>query len=144
MSNKIKLMWLYIGSFLVSIAPIVIMVAFNWGHYTSTPKSSMSLAIGGVMAVILILLKAMDKLPKRVKRIIYYVIGFFMVWLLEPILLDLKWLLGMAIIGEGLDMAFFSWKIKRLKEDMLIDRSADATAQRVEQAVQNAIDNGRV
>lgn len=145
MSNKIKLVWLYIGSFLVSIAPIVVIVALNWGHYTSTPKSSLSLAIGGVMAVILILLKAMDKLPKRVKRIVYYVIGFFMVWLLEPILLDLKLLLLMAIIGEGLDMALFSWKIKRLKEDILIGRTADATSQKVEEAIQRVLENsGRV
>lgn len=146
MSNKIKLVWLYIGSFLVSIAPIVVIVALNWGHYTSTPKSSLSLAIGGVMAVIFILLKAMDKLPKRVKRIVYYVIGFFMVWLLEPILLDLKLLLLMAIIGEGLDMILFSWRIKRMKEDMLIDRTAEVTSEKVEQAIQNAIEklNGRV
>jgi Na+-driven multidrug efflux pump len=88
----------------------------------------------------------MDKLPKRVKRIVYYVIGFFMVWLLEPILLDLKLLLLMAIIGEALDMILFSWRIKRMKEDMLIDRTAEVTSEKVEQAIQNAVEklNGRV
>lgn len=143
---RIKLFWLYVGSFLVSIAPIIVMVGFNWGHYTSTPKSTFSLAIGGVLAVAFILLKAMDKLPKRAKRIVYFIMWFFMLTLLEPILLELKWIVAMAILGEALDMIMFSWKIKRLKEDMLIERTADATSAKVEQAIQSAVEklSGRV
>lgn len=143
---RIKLFWLYVGSFLVSIAPIIVMVGFNWGHYTSTPQSTFSLAIGGVIAIVFILLKAMDKLPKRAKRIVYFIMWFFILKLLEPILLDLKWIVGMAILGEALDMILFSWRIKRMKEDILIDRTAEVTSEKVEQAIQNAVEklNGRV
>ena len=76
MSKKGKLALLYIFSFIVSIAPITIIIACNWSHYTKTP-ATVSLSVGGIMAVGLIIVKTLGKMPQNVNRLVKY--GIF-VW----------------------------------------------------------------
>lgn len=147
MSNRAKLVMLYILSFIVSIAPLVIVVAINWSHYVSTPSRTVSLSIGGAMAVLLMLLKTLGKMPQNVNRVVKYGVLFGIVWLLEPIIQDLKILTFAAFIGELVDSLFFVWQIRRLKETILINRTAATTAAvtkvQIEEIINNAI-NGRV
>ena len=118
MKPTIKKGLLQMGGFLTSIAPIVATVIIKWDSYTSTPTRSVSLGVGGVMAVILILIKTLNKIPKGTKPIIGYAIAFALVAMLEPLILDLKLLLGMALIGEGLDTVIFSWQITKVQRQI--------------------------
>ena len=115
MKPTIKKGLLQMGGFVTSIAPIVATVIIKWDSYTSTPTRSVSLGVGGVMALILILIKTLNKIPKGTKPIIGYAIAFALVAMLEPLILDLKLLLGMALIGEGLDTVIFSWQITKVQ-----------------------------
>lgn len=147
MSKKGKLALLYIFSFIISIAPITIIIACNWSHYTKTPASTVSLSVGGIMAVGLIIVKTLGKMPQNVNRLVKYGILFGIVWLLEPIILDLKVLLGAAFLGELLDSLFFVRKIRQLKEEIYINKTAQATADITTKAVEEAIEKtlgGRV
>lgn len=137
MSQKKKLYSLYIASFIVSVLPLIIVVAFNFEHYTKTPKSTISLTVGGVMALILMGLKAINKLPKIASSPIKIGIVLLIVCLLEPLILDLKLFLVALFIGATLDSLIFSGRIKNLKEEIMIDKTSTATAEKIEQVLKN-------
>lgn len=123
-----KKILLQLGGYMVSIAPICVVVGLNWDRYTATTASSVSLGVGGGMALIFILLKALGKIPEKTKPIIKYSVAFAFVLCLEPILADLKWLLGAAVIGETLDLSVFSWQIAKTKKQIDAGITATATA----------------
>jgi len=113
---RLKLIALYLGGFLVSIAPLVIVVALNFGKYTATKSGSFSLALGGVVACIFFLLKAVGKLPQKVKSVFRYGFLFGIVCLLEPLILDLKYLSGACFLGELFYVLIFPPLVANLKE----------------------------
>ena len=125
MKLTLKKLLLQIGGFLVSIAPILVTVGVKWGDYTSTTTRTVSLGVGGGVALILILLKATGKIPQNVKPIFRYGIALTLLFLLDPIIQDLKLLVGMAIVGEVLDMSIFSWQITKCQKQ--IDAGITAT-----------------
>ncbi len=140
MKLQTKKLLLQIGGFLVSIAPIIIVVAFNWGDYTSTVARKVSLSVGGSAALIIILLKAMGKIPKDIKPIVKYSIAFVLVLLLDPIIQNLKTLLGMALLGEVLDVAIFSWQIKKIDREIQAQTTANAMQSQTQMII-DAINN---
>ena len=139
---KIKLFILQICSFLFSIAPLAIAVMMKRDKYFSTPEESVKLGIGVIIAIVFICLKALGKL-KMPKRIVTYGIVFAMAYLLKSILADLLLLSGMAFLGEGLDLLFFQTAIKKTKEMILAEKTADATTEQVEKLFEKYIGNGR-
>lgn len=114
----------------MSIAPILVTVGVKWGDYTSTTARTVSLGVGGSAALILILLKATGKIPQNVKPIIRYGIALVLLFLLDPIIQDLKLLVGMAIVGEVLDMSIFSWQIIRTQKQIDAGITAEEVTQR--------------
>ena len=48
MNKTLKLGLLKAGSFLMTLAPLAVVVGLNWGHYTQTTASTVSLSAGGV------------------------------------------------------------------------------------------------
>lgn len=64
---------------------------------------------------------------------------FILVYLLQAILNDLLILSGMALMGEFLDCLLFQRAIKVTKENILVGKTADATATQVEQVIQKYI-----
>lgn len=125
MKLTVKKILLQIGSFFISIAPIAVAVGLKWDDYTSTTTRTVSLGIGGAIAILLILLKALGKMPTRIKPIFRYSVALAIVFLLDPLIQDLKMLLGMAVVGEVLDMSIFSWQITRCQKQ--IDAGITAT-----------------
>ena len=95
---KLRLVFLYIGSFLVSIAPLVICLAFNWGDYTKTPGDTVKLSLGGIILATLVFMKVIGKL-KMPRRIVSFGIVFVMAYLLQAVLQDILLLTGMALLG---------------------------------------------
>lgn len=140
---KARLVFLYIGSFIVSIAPLVFCFAWNWEDYTKTPGDTVKLTFGGIMLAVLVFMKVIGKL-KMPRRIVSFGIVFVMAYLLQAVLEDLLLLSGMALLGEFIDFVFFQKAIKKTKEDILIGKTADVTTAQVEQVLKKYMGNGRV
>jgi len=138
---KRNLVFLYIGSFLVSIAPLLAVLITRWNVYTKTPGDTVKLCIGGVICLFFIFLKVIGKL-KMPSRIVLFGVVFALVYLLKAILDDLLLLSGMALAGELFDMLFFQMAIRRTKERILIDKTSTATSEKVEEVIKKYI--GRV
>lgn len=140
---KSRLVLLQIGSFIVSIAPLVIVLIINWGKYTKTPGETVKLCIGGIMVAFFIFLKVIGKL-KMPRRIVLFGVVFIMAYLLQAIMDDMILLSGMALLGEFIDMVCFQGFIKKLKENILVGKTANATTDQVEKVIQKYMGNGRV
>lgn len=138
---KVRLVFLYIGSFLISIAPLVVVFALNWGDYTKTPGDTVKLCFGGVFALFLIFLKVIGKL-KMPRRIIFFGVVFLLAYLLQAVLADIILLSGMALAGEFVDLLCFQKPIKITKENIMIEKTSGATATKVEEVMKKFF-NGR-
>ena len=140
---KLRLALLYIGSFVVSVAPLLVCFIINWDKYAETPADTVKLCIGGVIALVFIFLKVIGKL-KMPRRIVLFGVVFVMAYLLQPIIKDLMLLSGMALAGEFLDFVCFQRAIRITKENILIGKTADATTTQVEQVIKKYLGSGRV
>lgn len=136
--NKVWLVILYICSFVVSLVPLVICFVLNWGDYTKKPSDTIRLSLGGIAIVTLIFMKVIGKL-KMPCRIVSFGIAFVMAYLLQAVLNDLLLLTGMALLGEFIDYAIFQRAIRKMKEDILVRKTADVTTAQVEEVVQKYI-----
>ena len=79
---KLRLALLYIGSFIVSIAPLLVCLIVNWNEYTKMPQDTVKLCLGGLLALFFIFLKVIGKLHMP-RRIVLFSIVFIMVYLLQ-------------------------------------------------------------
>ena len=70
---KTRLIFLEIGSFVVSAAPLLIFVFANWSNYAKTPSDTIKISVGLVIAIVLFLLKVIGKL-KMPKRVVTYAV----------------------------------------------------------------------
>lgn len=59
--------------------------------------------------------------------------------ILQAVLQDILLLTGMALLGEFIDYMFFQKAIKKTKEDMLVEKTADATTAQVEEVIKKYI-----
>lgn len=140
---KRKLVLLYIGSFIVSIVPLLAVLIARWSVYTKTPGDTVKLCVGGGICLFFIFLKVIGKL-KMPRRIVLFGVVFALVYLLKAILDDLLLLSGMALAGEILDMLFFQMAIRRTKERILIEKTSTATSEKVEEVLKKYVGMGRV
>ena len=138
---RLRLVLLYIGSFIVCVAPLLVCFIVNWDKYTKTPGDTVKLCIGGLIAVFVLFLKVIGQL-KMPRRIVLFGIVFVMAYLLQVILDDLMLLSGMALAGEFLDFVCFQRAIRITKENILVGKTADATTAQVEEVLKKYI--GRV
>ena len=133
MNLHVKKALLSIGGFAVSVAPLAVVVGMKWGEYTHTVTRSVSLGIGGVLAIVLSLLKALGKLPEKTKPVVKYGVAFGLVCLLDPLIADLKLLLGAAFMGEAMDFLMFSWQVNRVNMQISGQYTAQGMAQVTQQ-----------
>ncbi len=140
MKLTVKKILLQICGYALSIAPLAVYVGLNWQKYTATTASRVSLGVGGAMVLVLVLLKALDRMPKNVKPIIRYSVAFVIVLALEPLILDLKYLLAMALAGEVLDLACVRWAVTRTQKQIDAQITVDAQKQQ-QQELLDAIKN---
>ena len=138
---RLRLVLLYIGSFIVCVAPLLVCFIVNWDKYTKTPGDTVKLCIGGLIAVFFLFLKVIGQL-KMPRRLVLFGIVFVMAYLLQAILDDLMLLSGMALAGEFLDFVCFQRAIRITKENILVGKTADATTAQVEEVLKKYI--GRV
>lgn len=139
---RVRLVFLQIFSFIICILPVAVVVFLNREEWFSTPQESVKIGIGAVIGIVLICLKVLAKI-KMPRRIVTYGIVFAMTYLLGSILADLLLLSGMAFLGEALDCIFFQTAIKRTKERITAEQTAEATAAQVEKIVEKYVGSGR-
>ena len=120
-------LWLWrIGGIVATFAPIAIAVGVNHEDYFVSKAAGLSLGLGGGLALILIVLSALGKLGKffdsgfKVSTMV-----FVFALLLEPVILNLKFLSGMMLLGEMINAVVFAPNVARLKKK--IDREATAS-----------------
>lgn len=139
LSPKQKLILLKIGSFIISVAPVLIFIVCNWGDYVKTGADLVKLSIGFVIAIILFLLKVIGKL-KMPRRVVTYSVICVLCYFLYPLVLDIVYLSALCLLGELLDMCIFHRSIKNLEEAIAIAKNADATTAKVSEEVKRILD----
>lgn len=139
LSPKQKLILLKIGSFIISVAPVLIFIVCNWGDYVKTGADIVKLSIGFVIAIILFLLKVIGKL-KMPRRVVTYSVICVLCYFLYPLVLDIVYLSALCLLGELLDMCIFQRSIKKLEESIAIAKNADATTAKVSEEVKRILD----
>ena len=99
----LRLVSLYVISFAVSIAPLLIYFIVNKERYVCTRYDGIKLLMGGVVLSFILLLKVMKKL-KINSGVSLFGIICVLSYLLAPILQDLMVLSFLALVGEMLDV----------------------------------------
>ena len=130
MKPRVKLALLCAVSYVMSVAPLLVTFAFNLDKYTASTEATVKLTFGGLIVLALLLMRTLGRaLPQGIGGALT---AFVVAFLLEAILADLVLLLGMFLLGESLDIIFIRRKISKLREDILVDKTATATAEQVE------------
>lgn len=142
-NTKSNVIWLKLLAFILSIAPILCIIGFNWSEYTVTVVETIKLSIGAIIAIIFVLMKCIGRLKFPEKRVFGYLIVFVMVFLLESILNDLLLFSAGALIGEVLAMPV-EYKAKKMEQSLTVDQTAEATAKKLEAIIKTNSSNGRV
>ncbi|MBQ8371560.1 MAG: hypothetical protein IJX38_01290 [Clostridia bacterium] len=135
---KRRLRILVVASYVVSVFPLLLCLVLRWDGYVSTPAESVKLSFGGLLICLLVLFKTLGKL-RVPSGVLLYGAVFILAYLLKVILDDLVLLSGMALIGEIADLLLFRRAIKKTRENLVVDKTADATADKVEQIVKKYI-----
>lgn len=138
-SDRTKLIFLHIFSFVVSAAPLLVYVFCNWGDYAKTTGDTVKITVGLFVVVILFLLKVFGKL-KMPSRVVFYGVTCILCYFLYPLIQDIVWLSALCLLGELLDLALFQKPIKTLKEKIIIDKTADATTDKVSAEMRKMFD----
>lgn len=139
---SVKKVLFQVLGYIVSILPILVVVGLNWNEYTETTASTVSLCVGGVIALVLILIKAIGKMPKKIHPIIKYAVALVLVVALDALVQDLKLLLAAAIVGEVLDLPIEHY-VNKLRLQINQQATLNAMDDQTKKIV-NAINNGRV
>lgn len=140
---RVRLIFLYIGSFLASIAPLLVILIIRWNKYVETPGDTVKLCFGGIILLFFVFMKVIGKL-KVPSRVILFAVVFLLSFLLDKLLADMLLLSGMALAGELLDLLCFQWVIRKIKQKLLIEKTADATSEKVEELFKKYSGSGRV
>ena len=143
MKNRLRI--LTILSFFTSILPIALVIGFNWNVYVQTTSDAVKLTCGGIIALFFVFMKVIGKLRIPNKFVLLGSV-FLMSYLLQSIIQDLTILSGMALLGEVLDCLLFQTPIKKLREAIMIEKTADATSSKIESIIDkklNSLNNGR-
>lgn len=146
MGKKIKLKLLQGGGLVTSLAPLITCIAINWNDYVvAAGGQTWKLSIGGTMAVFLIAVAMLGKLKMPGIKTFFTVL-LVIVFLIEPILADLKLLLFCALGGQVLNGISFELLANNYKDKISREKQADTTANAMEKVIEKAINkiNGRV
>jgi len=131
MKKRVVLSLMYICSFICSIAPLVIYVAVNHERYIGVRADAVKLSLGGLICAALVLFKILGRL-KAPSSTVCLGIFFLLSYLLKSITDDLVVLSFLALIGDLADKIFLGIPISRLRSGISAERTADATADKLE------------
>ena len=131
---KKKLFFLYLGSFLVSVLPLVVFIAVRWNTYVrNVPAGAFRLTVGGVIACAILLLRIMGKLKIPSAFTTSLFLSAFC-WAIQPLLNDLAVIFTLWAVGEALDMIFFRTAIRKTRKDKETTDTAQKLAEELKKA----------
>ena len=131
MKRRMVLLLMYICSFICSIAPLAVYVAVNSERYIGVREDIIKLSVGGLICAALVLFKILGKL-KAPSSTVCLGIFFILSYLLKSITDDMVVLSFLALIGDLADKILFALPISRIKSSITAERTADATALKLE------------
>lgn len=135
--KKTKLLFLYILSFVLTLAPILIYFFVNMDKYVSTTYEGIKLFAGGVILACVLLLKVLGKL-KTPSGVCLFGVLFVLSYLLNAILQDLMIFSMLALIGEVADSVVCIF-INREKRRQREKSCAELTAKEVERVLSGRV-----
>ena len=94
-----------------------------------------------MLIVGLVFLKAIDKLHMP-NRIVSFGILFLVAYLLQKLMQDIVLISGMALLGEMIDVIFFQRWIRKTRETIIIEKTADVTTGKVEDVLRRYMGGG--
>ena len=132
MKRRGKLLLAQICSFIVSVAPLIAVFVINRERYFVDVAAGVKLAAGGIIVVVMMLINALGRL-KVPGGVMAYLIVFLLSYLLEAVLSDLMILSGAALLGASIDTIIMRPIIKKLREDITVSKTADATSKKIKE-----------
>ena len=144
--SKLKMFALYVASVLVNILPLIIVLAFNWKHFTKTPRETLAISITGFVWIAFLVVSMIGSLPNKLNRVAKITIVYVMLVVMKPLLMHMTVFAGASAIGALLDLIILKPIITRYKELRLATKTADITTQQMEQVMNKILDerSGRV
>lgn len=116
---------LYIIDVLVCLLPLLVPVLVNIKYYTATVERTVTLSVGAVMLVIVVVLVAVGKLPKGLGGTFWLIVFDVILFFIDPIIGQLKWLVMATAVGQGLSGFVVRPLARKYRTDMLQQRQAD-------------------
>ena len=113
------------------MAPLTVYLITNWEKYIGVREDAIKLSFGGIICVILVLLKILGRL-KGTSSTVSLGIFFILSYLLKSITDDLIVFSFLALVGDIGDKMFFSIPISRTKNALAAEKTADATVEKLE------------
>ena len=129
--KRARLPLLYVLSFILSVGPALTFFFVNFGKYVTSVTDGIRLSLGGVMLLVITVLKVTGLL-KMPPRMLLFALIFAGAYLLESILGDIIIFSFLALVGEALD-AVCRIFIRREKERIVIEKTAIQTAEALSQ-----------
>ena len=144
MKPKIKILLLYISSFIASCAPVTIYFLINHDKYIMSTADKIKFGCGAAIVAVIIVLKLMGKL-KINSRILVFATVFILSYLLEPVIQDALVFSFLALVGEIADSVIMFF-VRKMKAKMELEKSAEINAQANEKAIERVVErfSGRV
>ena len=128
-----KIVLLHILSVILSICPVMIFFFINLDLYVTTRYEGIKLASGGVVLLVIVILKVLGKL-KIPSGIALYGIILVLAYLLDAIIADLMLFAFLALIGEVLSM-ICDVVIKSFKKKLEREKTAEITANEIKKVI---------
>lgn len=131
MKLRFKLILFQVLNVVMAVLPLIAYFIYNRDVYTETPEQTIKLTFGGIMVIVFITFALLGKL-----KAMNYISGTFILllfaWFLEVIIDDLIVISFLMVLGGILSTVLFGIQVKRIKQQILINKTADATSERVE------------
>ena len=144
--KTLKLKLLQGAGLLTSLAPLITVIIINWNDYViAAGGQSWKLTVGGCIAVFIIAATMLGKLKMPGLKTFFAVL-LVIIFLLEPILADLKLLCACALGGQLLNGLTFEMFANKYKETITMEKQADINAKATQKVIEETINkmNGRV
>lgn len=124
-----KIALLHILSVILSICPVLIYFFINLDEYTKTVTETVKLTAGGMVLLVIVILKVLGKL-KIPSGIALYGIILVLAYLLDAIIADLMLFAFLALIGEILS-TICGLVIKAQAKRLEREKTASVTAEEI-------------
>lgn len=144
--KTLKLKLLEGGGIVTSLLPLIVVIIINWNDYVmAAGGQTWKLTVGGVMAVGMIAIAMLGKMKLPGLKT-FFAILLVIIFLIEPILADLKLLCACALGGQLINSVTFELLAKKYKETMTMEKQADINAKATQKVIEETINkmSGRV